>query len=287
MFSNTSNLTRVSTWEQAVVAFNEAKKPRRRVWEPNERPLNSASQHHYRLVRNDSFHESEVSYSVWLYEQEMARFFRPDANGDREVWYNGHLSRTSSSFGWDVLALNIKCHLFQTVHGNTVYVPIYPRKNPAVTRLVFTKERRLIPERSVTAGIERISGNPEVTKFRRDLRKQLKWLSDVLELCTPQSATIRRRRSFYTTISGGLDAFSRDALAGSDLIDRLTNRYDQMYWNASGDVKKATTAWLREIETAISTEHRPNAYVYTRVEGMFHDTMPTRWRFTRPSEDSV
>lgn len=116
-FGNVNGCTSIYKWEQAHKHFTETPQPRGTDWDDNERPLDNARKHHYRLVRGENF------YDVYLYSTPMARYHKPEG-GTRVVEYNfDSRSKLYSSFMWRVTDTG-RCKLFATTDGRKIYVPI-------------------------------------------------------------------------------------------------------------------------------------------------------------------
>jgi len=144
MFSNNiRHIGSVNTYAKAKAFYESTPLPKwrtKRIWEDNERPLQGKYQHHYRLVKVD-----EETYELHLYHKIMARFHRPDADGNelRQYAHDGRI--TSKQFMYHVL--NVTCDQpCLTTTGDVALVPI--RGDLRDTELLFDNRNRLIVDRS-------------------------------------------------------------------------------------------------------------------------------------------
>lgn len=265
-FSNTNNLSHARNWKEANDVFD--KKPPR-AWPDRERPLGNNRQTHYKVQRN-----RDDSIDVILYAKVMARFFKPQDNGLTEVWY-AHDSRvTSTMFMSDVLR-TWQCKLWHTDDGRVVRVPIHKRLDR--TRLIFDAKGLLVARLSQHAPIERSTGNPELTKFKREFRKSMRWLTEMLEMRErPARMTPQVWGPYYGSLP--LSFYARDALAAGDAIDMLVTLWDNCYWN-NPSPKTATTKFLQCLLGCTRASDLPKAQKYLPIEGLFHEELPAKWRF--------
>ena len=122
-FGTVGNVATINSYERADKYFNSRTAHTRcKGWNSNERCLKerASGNRHYRLER----HADGEYYDVCLYQQVMARFYRPDEAGQRRVLYSGHSSTTSKSFMWGALSTWSTKSLI-TSDGRVVIAPIY------------------------------------------------------------------------------------------------------------------------------------------------------------------
>lgn len=119
MYSNVTKLPILDGYEKAHTFFNKTALPKWRKesnrWDSNTRPLGSPRQRHYRIACNDD----GLSYSLWLYDLEVARFHKP-VDGFEYRQYRGYPSQTTTAFFWEVLRFSYRVH---DLNGNWVYCP--------------------------------------------------------------------------------------------------------------------------------------------------------------------
>lgn len=161
--------------------------PRGRYWDTDERPLDNARKHHYRIVQGIG----EAHYDVCLYSTVMARFYKPAADG-RMVQYNYHNRMTSHNFMWRVLGLRTHVHgvlSLRTTDGRTVMVPIGTgsRFNAAFgASLWFVGDDVIDVARSDHEVVTVPKYTPEFKAWRHAMREGLKPLTDLFEFCTEE-----------------------------------------------------------------------------------------------------
>lgn len=125
MFSNVNGCARATSYEECDTHYVATPLPRtsRRgatVWKENERPLDDARKHHYRLVQGDD----AAYYDAVLYSTVMARYYRPKGE-ERRVCYNTDPRATSQQFMWSVTQ-HSKLREYTTGAGTMGWVPIGP-----------------------------------------------------------------------------------------------------------------------------------------------------------------
>lgn len=123
MFGNVNGCARVRSFEECQRHFELTPEPTfprggHNPWEPNERPLDDKTKHHYRIVRGPN----EEYYDAVLYSTVMARYYAP-AEGGRRVCYNNDSRVLSGQFMWSVLNIS-RIPLEKTTGGKEVFVPI-------------------------------------------------------------------------------------------------------------------------------------------------------------------
>jgi hypothetical protein len=126
-FGHVGSVATIMSYERADSYFNS--KPahtRCKGWQPHERCLKerASGNRHYRIEQ----HNGGEYYDVCLYQQVMARFYRPNAEGHSRVLYSGHVSVTSKSFMYRVLGV---WHVMSrnSTGDACVITPIYNRNS--------------------------------------------------------------------------------------------------------------------------------------------------------------
>lgn len=116
MPSQVNNLARCASYEDAVKLF--ATPALRGVkWAPNERPLGSRAQGHYRVKQM-----LDGSFCVYLYNTCMARYYKPEGDERREE-YSWDSRVTSTGFMYHVVRMSYR-EKYATTDGRRVWVPI-------------------------------------------------------------------------------------------------------------------------------------------------------------------
>lgn len=153
-FGNCGGGSGAYNWEAANTLFERTPLPKttrrgRSEWESNERPLDDARKHQYRIVKNGD----GKSYDMVLYHTVMARYYRPTAKG-RRVLYAADPRTLSSQFIWHVINARRLLEV-TTSEGAHVASPLYDRRtieDDDCTRfsadLFFNAEGRLVVAKS-------------------------------------------------------------------------------------------------------------------------------------------
>ena len=171
----TGNMYSIPSFDAAKRHYERTPHPRARsrgdlLFKENERPLDGDRQWHKRM----SFNANDGSYSVWLYETEMLRYFAPDAAGRTRALVAYHGSTSSSAFmwrhGWSLGSGNV----FDTAQGK-VWVPLscnarHPYEYWAAD-LVLDERRLLLPSESWHVPLSRAITSPERRRERRAVAK--------------------------------------------------------------------------------------------------------------------
>lgn len=122
-FGTVGSVASITSYAMAETHFSQTPEHKRcKNWQPHERCLKrrASGNRHYRLEQ----HNGGEYYDVCLYQQVMARFYRPNAEGHSRVLYSGHSSVTSKSFMWNVLNVWHTKTMFTTDNRHVV-APIY------------------------------------------------------------------------------------------------------------------------------------------------------------------
>jgi len=139
MFSNNlRNIDTLNNYAKAKWFFDSRPLPtwrKKKIWQDNERPLWGKYQHHYRIVK------VEQGYELHLYDQIMARYHHPDANGLELRQYAGSTNMTSKQFMAEVLNVTPN-QPFHTTLGDVALVPI--RGKLEDTSLLFDARNALV-----------------------------------------------------------------------------------------------------------------------------------------------
>ena len=256
-FSNTCNLESAASWHHCARLF--ASKPRRSAkWAANERPLGSAQQYHYRVVQHADY------FDVHLYSQVMARYYKPRPDGKRAVHYTHDSRQTSTQFMDHVLHISPLLKR-ETTDGRMVLVPVMCRP-----KLVLDEKNRIVVAESTHAAVQALFANPELTAFKRQFRKDMQWLIDMLKLRRKPDAITGRKRMYATKRAD----FTRDALTSED-IDALVSMFD-WHHRYSEDATAAVTKLLKECLNGMYDRPRPHAYGPPLP--LFAETLPSRYR---------
>jgi hypothetical protein len=167
MFTSFKNIKRVRLWEAADNLFL-VKAPR--GWSDDERPLDAATKHHYRVRRS---HDGG-SCDLVLYHTPMVRLFRPDG-GRREVWVHPDPRQTSSQFLWHAAGFS-KYTASTTTDGRRVSVGINPGATASdgwPVKLVYINGKLDIAQSTDAPNSAGARTSPERKQQRKELRQFL------------------------------------------------------------------------------------------------------------------
>lgn len=148
MFGNSSHkLPPIPSYKHARAYFTSTRKPpRSKKWADHQRPLKDVSSTHYRIEE----HNNGEYYDLVNYNTTLARFHRPDAEGNELREYLYHHSTVSRDFlRWVALV-----HGFTektTTSGRQVIMPIAGKNMPGSQfscQAWFTPSGQLIVEKS-------------------------------------------------------------------------------------------------------------------------------------------
>lgn len=215
MSSNVRTCHTAHTYEWAHAHFErtpevEARSRGALLFTPIERPLGDNRQWHYRIKRGSN----AEYYDVNLYHTTMARYYRPDVQGNRRVCYVWDNRSTSVQFMHHVVGVS-KVEKYYTPEGKRVCVPIGTGEsyNRFSTDLTFDKDGKLILEQSSHAQIQRRVVTPEIKAWRRHLRERTKTLFTLLELGGLPGYTVDRKTMPYGQHPG--KPFAENKIASS------------------------------------------------------------------------
>jgi len=146
-FGHVGSVATIMSYERADSYFNSKPEHKRcKDWQSHERCLKrrASGNRHYRLEQ----HNGGEYYDVCLYQQVMARFYRPNAEGHSRVLYAGHSSVTSKSFMWNVLGVWDTMSRLSTGDA-CVVTPIYNRNVFYDTKDTFSLDMMLDVHRQI------------------------------------------------------------------------------------------------------------------------------------------
>jgi len=136
--TNIRNIDMLNNYAKAKEFFKRKALPtwrKKKIWEDNERPLWGKYQHHYRIV------EVDKGYELHLYNQIMARYHHPNANGLELRQYRESNSMTDKHF-MDYVVGVAPNQTFRTTTGEMALVPV--RGQLEDTELLFDKNNSLV-----------------------------------------------------------------------------------------------------------------------------------------------
>lgn len=150
MFRGQTNLLPyVRNYAEAHAHFEKTKQPpRSKKWHASQRPLKDSRSYHYRIERPAT--GDTAYYDLVLYNTVMARYHKPDAEGNERRQYMGWESNTSWSFLCDVAGMYWSKE-FTTTDNRKVLAPVYIRAMPGEKFSLdawFTPSNHLMVERS-------------------------------------------------------------------------------------------------------------------------------------------
>ena len=228
-FSNTNNLARVRHYEEAHRYFTQTAKPRRSEWDDNERPLGTATQHHYRIEQRDDGRY----YDVILYETTMARFYAPNNAGETRICYNGDNRTTSTCFMYRVLGVGTHRQREDTM-GINRYVPIGSERDFS-TDLRFDKGGRLMVAASTHAPIASVHASKALAEWKKELKAKLDPVICLMEiavqdtLAAGEGSTVYNAGRAFTAIPTRSDIdYKMQRWVDADCPDLNEKGYEQM-----------------------------------------------------------
>jgi hypothetical protein len=179
-------LPRITNYAQAHAYFEKTKlPPRSRKWHHSQRPLKDTSSYHYRIEKS----VDDTSYDLVLYRTVMARFHKPDAEGNELREYQGDGSQTSKGFMWNVLGVD-ELNKVRASSGEEVIMPIRTRAlepgMPFSVQAWFTPSNELMVAKSRHTRIYRKVSSPDDKKARAEARKAFDPLFTLAALQIPQ-----------------------------------------------------------------------------------------------------
>ena len=179
-------LPRITNYAQAHAYFEKTKlPPRSRKWHSSQRPLKDTSSYHYRMEKNNN----GESYDLVLYHTVMARYHKPDAEGNELREYQGDGSQTSKGFMWNVLGVD-ELNKVRTSSGEEVIMPIRTRAlepgMPFSVQAWFTPGNALMVAKSRHTRIYRKVSSPDDKKARAEARKLFDPLFTLAAMQIPQ-----------------------------------------------------------------------------------------------------
>ncbi len=172
MFAGKTNvLPFIRNYAEAHKYFEGRPKPPRAVkWDEWQRPLKDARSWHYRIERGTE----GLWYDLVLYHTTMARYCKPDAEGNERRQYINYDSQTGRSLLWDVAHVQGLQPVTDT-EGVERIMPIHYRRLPDSSFSVdawFTPSGKLMVEESVHTRHFRVVSSAE-DKAERKMYRQM------------------------------------------------------------------------------------------------------------------
>jgi hypothetical protein len=175
-FGNPNGCARIHSYEAAHKYFEVTPRSRAAAWSENERPLDDARKHHYRVRRGSL----ASYYDVMLYRTPMARYYAPATDGSYRVCYTHDSRSLSQQFMGRVLGIG-RAQQYRDTQGALRYVPIGGASEFG-TDLQFNSTRRLIVEDSTHAPIATAHASPALAAWKKELRAYLGNLPPLMEI---------------------------------------------------------------------------------------------------------
>lgn len=288
MFGNVNNCTRVRSFEECQRHFTNTPEPTfprggNNPWEPNERPLDDKTKHHYRIIRGPN----EEYYDAVLYSTTMARYYAP-AKGGRRVCYNNDPRVLSGQFMWSVLQTGGRTPRKMTTGGKEVFIPIgherrYEQKFGADLWLTGPSHSpRIDLARSKHHPIQLPRMSDELKAWRKEVRKELTPVFELMKYSVEGVPLVRARRAFgpYDTTHHTLRYAGWEP--GWPLTEAATRVLVDMYAERTSYVDGDTPARIRAVEASILNElAKMYQGKYHRYEPLpqFPEVLPRNFRF--------
>lgn len=288
MFGNVNGCARVRSFEECQRHFNITPEPTfprggHNPWEPNERPLDDKTKHHYRIVRGPN----EEYYDAVLYSTVMARYYAP-AEGGRRVCYNNDDRVLSGQFMRSVVQSGGRIPKLHTTGGKDVFVPIgyASRYGDFGADLWFTGpgSNFLDVSRSKHRRIEVPRMSDELKAWKKEVRKELAPVFELMQYSVEGTPLVRARRAiavydvthFYLGRVGWAPGQPLTEEATRILIDmyeerllRITDEYNPHY-----RAKAVEASILGELAKMYRGKH----FRYEPLP-QFPETLPRNFRF--------
>lgn len=286
MYGNVNNCARVRSFEECQRHFANTPLPRatrrgRQVWEPNERPLDDKTKHHYRIVRGPN----EDYYDAVLYSTTMARYYRPEEGG-RRVVYHDDSRQLSRQFMWSVVQSGGRIPKLHTTGGKDVFVPIGPasRYGDFGADLWFTGSGSnfLDVSRSKHApiGVPRMSD--ELKAWKKEVRKELAPVFELMKYSVEGTPLVRARRAFVMYDVTHFYLGRVGWAPRQPLTEAATRILVDMYEERTQYIDGDTPARIRAVEASILGElakmYRGNHFRYEPLP-QFPEVLPRNFRF--------
>lgn len=287
MFGNVNKCFSARSFEECERVFNLTPEPTfscggHNPWEPNERPLDDKTQHHYRIVRGPD----EAYYDAVLYSTVMARYYAP-AEGGRRVCYNNDARVLSGQFMWSVLQTGGRTPRKVTTEGKEVFVPIgherrYEQKFGADLWFTGPRSDILDVSRSHHRPIEVPRMSDELKAWKKDVRAQLAPVFELMKYSVEGTPLVRARRAFnqydYTRWNLQHAGWGPGQPLNENGVRVLVSMYEERTQYIDGDPRTR----IRAVENSVLNEL---AKMYTgkrhRYEPLpqFPETLPRNFRF--------
>lgn len=285
MFGNVNGCARVRSFEECQRHFANTPEPEyprggHNPWEPNERPLDDKTKHHYRIVRGPN----EEYYEAVLYHTTMARYYRPEEGG-RRVCYNNDDRVLSGQFMWSVLRIS-RVPLEKTTGGKAVHIPIghASRYGDFGADLWFTGSGSnfLDVSRSKHApiGVPRMSD--ELKAWKKEVRKELAPVFELMKYSVEGTPLVRARRAFVMYDVTHFYLGRVGWAPRQPLTEAATRILVDMYEERTQYIDGDTPARIRAVEASILGElakmYRGNHFRYEPLP-QFPEVLPRNFRF--------
>ncbi len=290
MFGNVNNCTRVRSFEKCRWHFNITPEPTfprggHNPWEPNERPLDDKTKHHYRIVRGPN----EEYYDAVLYSTVMARYYAP-AEGGRRVCYNNDDRVLSGQFMWSVVQSGGRIPKLHTTGGKDVFVPIgyASRYGDFGADLWFTgpNANLLLTPKSRHKPIEVPRMSDALKAWKKEVRKELAPVFELMKYSVEGAAYEPRKKghAFDPYPTNHWDINRTDWRPGQPLTDAaarvLVDMYEERLLRITDEYNPHYRA--KAVEASILGElakmYRGNHFRYEPLP-QFPETLPRNFRF--------
>ena len=285
MFGNVNNCARVRSFEECQQVYDRTPEPEyprggHNPWEPNERPLDDKTKHHYRVVRGPN----EEYYEAVLYSTVMARYYRPEEGG-RRVCYNNDSRVLSGQFMWSVVQSGGRIPKLHTTGGKDVFVPIgyASRYGDFGADLWFTGPNSALLDvpRSSHRPIEVPRMSDELKAWKKEVRKELAPVFELMKYSVEGTPLVRARRAF-TRYDYNHWTLRRQWQPGEPLNENGVRLLVSMYEERTQYIDGDTPTRIRTVEASILGElakmYRGNHFRYEPLP-QFPEVLPRNFRF--------
>jgi len=158
-------------YQHAHNLFNKTKKPpRSKKYADNQRPLRRVSESHLMLQKDAH------SYVYKINGTEVVRVYEPNAQGEYEVAVIGLYGTYDINLQYKFTGYYNRMGI-ETTTGDTVRVPLNPQYRDQgkdfSALLTYTKDHKLITEKSWHADVYRLASNEGDKQTRKDIKQEL------------------------------------------------------------------------------------------------------------------
>lgn len=254
---NTRALPYCRSYEEAKKLFDKTPQPRGKDWCDWQRPLDDARKWHYRIERRGNPQAEPAYFDICLFQQVMARYYKPEADGTRRVLYSSDDRQTSHGFMHDVLQVSTGWEDWFTPDDRKVFVPlwtsnsIYDEGERFCADLRFDAEGRLLVERSNHTGVYRKLASADDKATRKAIREAVQPFVTLALMRKPEFETEAAPNGGYR--------YGRRRFNGYDLDWRQTKAGETLARNPS---KADADTMVAFFEAA----HRIHAFLRDRSE---------------------